>query len=264
MATTVLARLSWAARLLATAASFALFGLGGLVLTLLVFPLLRLMTRDPLGQRRWTRLIINRLFHCFIRFMRVTGVLTYTIDGADRLGRPGQMVIANHPSLLDVVFVIAQIRDSNCIVKSALWENPFTRGPVSNAGYISNNSSLEMLEEAVEVLKAGETLIVFPEGTRTTPGCAPSFHRGAAAIALRGATVITPLIISVEPIGLQKNQPWYRIPARRMHFHLRAGTDIDPAVYRDAAPGPRAARMLNDFLQHYFSKEMGLHDATRP
>ncbi|QEI07625.1 1-acyl-sn-glycerol-3-phosphate acyltransferase [Pigmentiphaga aceris] len=263
MAIAVLGWFPWAARWLATASSFALFGLGGLVLTLLVFPLLRLMTRNPLTRRRWTRLIINRLFHRFIRYMRVSGALTYSIDGAERLGRPGQMVIANHPSLLDVVFVIAQIRDSNCIVKSALWDNPFTRGPVSSAGYISNDSSLDMLEEAIDVLKDGQTLIVFPEGTRTTPGVAPSFHRGAAAIALRGAQVITPLIISVEPGGLQKNQPWYRIPARRMHFHLRVGTDIDPAVYRDAAPGPRAARMLNDFLQQYFSKEMGLHDATR-
>jgi len=263
MATPVMTWFPWAARWLATASSFALFGAGGLVLTVLVFPVLRLLTRDPLSRRRWTRLIINRLFHRFIRFMRVSGALTYTIDGAERLGRPGQMVIANHPTLLDVVFVIAQIRNSNCIVKAALWDNPFTRGPVSSAGYISNDSSLDMLEEAIDVLKGGQTLIVFPEGTRTTPGTSPTFHRGAAAIALRGATVITPLVISVEPGGLQKHQPWYRIPARRMHFHLRVGTDIDPAVYRDAAPGPRAARMLNDFLQQYFSKEMGLHDATR-
>lgn len=264
MAPTGLKWFPWAARLLATGSSFVLFGLGGVTLTLLVFPLLRLAVRDPLSRRRWTRLLINRLFHWFIGFMRLTGVLTYTISGAERLGRPGQMVIANHPSLLDVVFVIAQIRDSNCIVKEALWDNPFTRGPVSHAGYISNNSSLEMLEQAVDVLKDGQTLIVFPEGTRTTPGSAPSFHRGAAAIALRGAAVITPLIVSVVPSALQKGQPWYRIPARRMHFHLRVGADIDPVVFRDAAPGPRAARMLNESLQQYFSKEMGLHDATRP
>lgn len=260
----MLAWFPWAARWLATASSFFLFGLGGLCLTLLVFPSLRLLTRDPMRQRRWTRLIINRLFYRFIGFMRFSGVLTYTIDGAEQLGRPGQMVIANHPTLLDVVFVIAQIRDSNCIVKTALWRNPFTRGPVSSAGYISNDSSLDMVEEATDVLRDGQTLIVFPEGTRTTPGCAPSFHRGAAAIALRGASVITPLVISVAPSGLQKNQPWYRIPATRMHFHLRVGADIDPAGFRNAAPGPRAARMLNDALQQYFSKEMGLHDATRP
>jgi 1-acyl-sn-glycerol-3-phosphate acyltransferase len=262
MAKTVLAHLSWTRRWLATALSFVLFGLGGLCLRLVLFPLLSVLTRSPLTHRRWARLIINRLFYRFIRFMTHVGVLSYAIEGAERLGRPGQMIIANHPSLLDVVFVIAHIRDSNCIVKQSLWSNPFTRGPVRTADYISNDSSLDMLDAAILALHDGQTLIIFPEGTRTRPGQPPVFHRGAAAIALRAATVITPLLITVDPAALAKNEPWYRIPSRRMHFHLRAGADIDLAAYRDAAPSPRAARMLNEFLQQYFSNELRSHDAT--
>jgi hypothetical protein len=40
------------------------------------------------------------------------------------------MIIANHPSLIDVVFLIGLVRQANCVVKQSLWENPFTRGPV--------------------------------------------------------------------------------------------------------------------------------------
>ena len=96
------------------------------------------------------------------------------------------MIIANHPSLLDVAFLISQIDNTSCIIKHGLTRNPFTRGPVTAAGYISNDESADMLNRA-SALRGGQTLIVFPEGTRTT-GDMPRFHRGACAIALRGAS----------------------------------------------------------------------------
>ena len=75
--------------------------------------------------------------------MQRAGVLTYSVEGAEKLGRPGQMIIANHPSLIDVVFLIGLVRQANCVVKQSLWQNPFTRGPVRDAGYISNDGSAE-------------------------------------------------------------------------------------------------------------------------
>lgn len=165
-------------RLLATAASFALFGLGGLCLRLLVFPLLGCLPGDALVHRLRARRTVSRLFWFFVRFMARTGVLSYDIEGAERLGRPGQMIIANHPSLIDVVFLIGLVRHANCVVKKTLWENPFTRGPLRRTEYISNDGSMDMLDAAAQSLQNGQTLIIFPEGTRTQPGQAPAFHRG--------------------------------------------------------------------------------------
>src|SRR5690606_17622653 len=226
----------WLWRLIATALSFALFGLGGLFLRLVVFPLSALLPGDARVRRRRARATTSRLFWLFVQFMYRSGVLTYEVEGAERLGRPGQMVVANHPSLIDVVVMISVIPDANCVVKQSLWDNPFTRGPIRAAQYISNSGSMDMLEEAVQALREGQTLIVFPEGTRTTPGQPPVFHRGAAAIALRGAQVITPVIISVEPTTLTKAEPWYSVPSRRFHFHLRVGEDIDPQSFADGVP----------------------------
>ena len=243
-------------RLLATALCFFLFGLGGLCLRLVIFPLLNLLPGDTERRRQRARHTISRLFWLFIRLMARTGVLTYEVQGAERLGRPGQMIIANHPSLIDVVFLIGLVRDANCVVKRKLWENPFTCGPVCSTGYISNDGSAEMLDNAAEVLRSGQTLIVFPEGTRTRPGHAPEFHRGASAIALRGATLITPVVIKVSPTTLTKAEPWYRIPLRRVHFSLRVGADIDPQAFAAMGPPPVASRKLNDYLHHYFIKEL--------
>lgn len=251
-------------RLIATLASFTLFGLGGLCLRVLVFPLLSLLPGDAARQRQRARRTISRLFWVFVRFMQRSGVLTFEVQGAERLGRPGQMVIANHPSLIDVVFLISLMRDANCVVKDSLWRNPFTRGPVRSAQYISNDGSLEMLDAAVAALQAGQTLIVFPEGTRTTPGQAPVLHRGAAAIALRGARLITPVTIKVSPTTLTKAEPWYRIPCRRVHFSFRVGADIDPVTYNALGAAPRASRLLNDHLHHHFMKELSLDERTAP
>ena len=252
----------WLWRLVATALSFALFGLGGLCLRLVVFPLLSLLPGDAATQRRRARQTVSRLFWWFVQFMYRSGVLTYEVEGSERLGRPGQLIVANHPSLIDVVVLIGLIRDANCVVKQSLWDNPFTRGPIRAAQYISNNGSAEMLDDAADALKQGQTLIVFPEGTRTTPGQAPKFHRGAASIALRGAHIVTPVVISVTPTTLTKAEPWYRIPARRFHFRLRVGEDIDPQAYGAQVAAPIASRRLNDHLHQHFIKELALDEPT--
>ncbi|WP_166358014.1 lysophospholipid acyltransferase family protein [Pseudomonas akapageensis] len=251
-------------RLLATALSFALFGVGGLCLRLLVFPLLSCLPGDARVHRQRARHIVSRLFWLFIRIMYRTGVLTYEVRGAEKLGRPGQMIIANHPSLIDVVFLIGLVRDANCVVKQSLWVNPFTRGPLHEAEYISNDGSMGMLDAAAQALQSGQTLIIFPEGTRTQPGCAPAFHRGAAAIALRGAKIITPVTIKVSPTTLTKAEPWYRIPQRRVHFSLQVGADIDPHTFAALGPAPKASRKLNDYLHDYFLKELAIDERSAP
>ena len=244
----------WAWRLLATGASFVLFGIGGLLLRVLILPLLGCLPGDASTKRRRARAAISRAFWLHVQFMYRTRVLDFVIEGAERLGRPGQLVVANHPTLIDVVFLISQIRDANCVVKQGLFDNPCMRGPVHAAQYIGNDGSMGMLERAADVLREGQCLIVFPEGTRTVPGQPPRFHRGAASIALRGARVVTPVFIHADPPTLTKGAPWYRIPHRRFRAQLRVGADIDPACFRDA-PLPIASRQLNDHLHHLFLKE---------
>ena len=129
-------------------------------------------------------------------------------------GRPGQMIVANHPSLIDVVFLIGAIsRDTNCIVKAGLWAQTVHRGPVRCGAVHQQRRQADMLEQAADVLRDGQTLVDVSRGHAHDAGPAPPvFHRGAAAIALRGARVITPVFITRSPTTLTKAEPWYRIP----------------------------------------------------
>lgn len=246
----------WLWRLIATGMAFAMFGVGGVLLRLMVFPPQRLLPGDRQDRQRRARWALNGTFRLFIRFMVRVGILTVDFKGAERLGRPGQMILANHPSLLDVVFLVGHVKNANCIVKHGLATNPFTRGPVANAGYITNDESFDMFDRAADVLRNGETLIVFPEGTRTPPNAMPQFHRGACAIALRGAQVVTPVVIRMNPRSLTKGEPWYRIPPSRMRYVIEVGEDIYPATWSRAHPLPIAGRKMNAHLHAYFEAEL--------
>jgi 1-acyl-sn-glycerol-3-phosphate acyltransferase len=250
---------AWLWRLFATALVFLIFGLGSLLARAFVFPPVQWWPGTPAARVRRARRLIGSLFRAVYRGAAGLSVLTYEFEGGHLLGRRGQMIVANHPSLLDVVFLMGHVDQANCVVKHSLLRNIFTAGPVRSAAYITNDENANMIDRAADVLKAGETLIVFPEGTRTPRGQPPRFHRGACAIALRGAAVVTPVVIRMAPRSLTKGEPWYRIPNRRMHFIFSVGPDIDPAQWREGHPLPIAGRKMNDHLHTYFERELGLN-----
>jgi 1-acyl-sn-glycerol-3-phosphate acyltransferase len=160
---------------------------------------------------------------------------------------------------VDAVFLLAAVPAANCIMKAALWRNPLTRLAVTLSEYITNDSAAAMIEGASKVLREGETLIMFPEGTRTKPQQRCTFHRGAANIALRAARVVTPVYIRVEPTTLTKGEPWYHIPHRKICMTLIVGDDLDLERYRTSNSIPVASRTFNEHLQTHFDTELERH-----
>lgn len=243
-------------RVFATGLSFATFGLGGLVLGVLGAPLLNLLVRDRLRRTRIARGTVHLAFRGFIGWMRLLGVLRYTIIDRHKLDRPGLLVLANHPTLLDVVFLISLIPNADCVVRAGLFRNPFTRGPLRAANYRCNDSGAGLVDDCIASLRAGNNLVIFPEGTRTPVGGPMTLQRGAANIAVRGHRDITPVRIRCEPLTLTKGLPWWKVPARRMHYTIRIDDDIAIAPFRAAHEDALAARHLTRFLHDYFSVEI--------
>ncbi len=242
-------------RLLATGLSFSVFGIGGLLLWVLIFPLLNIVPGKPIQKRQRAQRWVHYSFYFFIGLMHRIGIMTYEIKGLEKLNRRGQLIIANHPTLIDIVFLISRIPEANCIVKEKLWRNPFMKGPIINAGYISNGDPESMIQQCVERLKSGATMIVFPEGTRTVPGSEYKFQRGAAAIALRAEAIVTPVTMSCYPSTLTKAEKWYQIPERRFHLVMHVGEDIALNNFLAIEPASIAVRRFNRHLQDYFSQQ---------
>jgi 1-acyl-sn-glycerol-3-phosphate acyltransferase len=245
-------------RTVATAFCFACFGLGGLLLRVLVFPLIALVAHEQRLRVALARALIRHSMRAFVWLMRTVGVISVEVHGAERLERSGLLVLANHPSLIDVVLLFALVPDHNCVVKAALRRNPFMRGPVTTADFISNDGGPALVDAAITSVRAGSNLIIFPEGTRTpVHGEGPRWQRGAANIAVRGGLAVTPVLIRSEPPMLRKGEPWWRVPARRAHYRLDVRDDIDTtAITATAACDAQAARLFNDHLRNYVNHEL--------
>jgi 1-acyl-sn-glycerol-3-phosphate acyltransferase len=242
-------------RLLMTGASFVLFGIGAVVVGVVLLPLVRIVPAPRERKRERARTVMRLALRLFVGIMHRLGVLTYEFRGRERLGRPGQLILPNHPSLIDVVFLLAFVPGAGCVVKGGLWRNPLTRGAVTLAEFIRNDSTPDMIVAAAAALHDGQPLIFFPEGTRTRAREPLVFHRSGANIALRAAASLTPVYIRVAPTTLTKAEPWHRIPARRPHFTLVVGEDVDLRPWR-GAPLPLASRDLNERLQALFEAEL--------
>jgi 1-acyl-sn-glycerol-3-phosphate acyltransferase len=244
-------------RIAATGFCFSVFGLGGVLLRVLAFPALRLCVWHAERRAVAAKWLVHATFRLFVGVLRATGVLSLELLGVEKLHRRGLLVVANHPSLVDVVFLVSLIARADCIVKSSLARNPFTRGPVVAANYICNDSGAGMVDDCIASLQRGNNLIIFPEGSRTPLSGALPLQRGAANVAVRGGINITPVRIRCQPPMLTKGVPWYRVPPQRGHFVLEVCDDIAVAPFvAEARSAAIATRQLTDYLTDYFSPEI--------
>lgn len=228
--------LAW--RRLWTALCFLLFALGAVLFGTIYFPLLWVLVRDRGRRERLARGTISALFGLFVRFMGLF-VLSWEASGLPPREQRGMVVIANHPTLIDAVFLMWLLPGADCVVKAAHWRNPFLMFAVRAAGYLPNDDDEFLLTEGVRRVQAGGCLLMFPQGTRTRPGEEPVFRRGAAVIAARSGAPLLPIRIRCAPPALRKGEPWLKAPARRGHFTLEALPVIEPAARTHDGAGER-------------------------
>lgn len=243
-------------RVFFVAVGFFAFGVGGL-LQLVVFPIVNFIVREPQVRSNLARDFIGWSFSSLIGFLRFTRVLDYKVTGAEKLQRRGLLILANHPTFLDIVFLMSLVKRADCIVKGALWRNPFFRGPVTAAGYIRNDDGEQLLADCAAALKRGENLIIFPEGTRTPSNGPLKLQRGAAHVALRARCNVTPVLIRCRPVMLARDIRWWKMPAERSKYDIEVKDDLDIAelVAAPAIDASLAARYVTDSLREFFKKE---------
>ena len=249
----------------ATGLSFASFGLGGVAIGALIAPMVKLSSQDLDIRTQRTQKVIKHSFKGFTEMMVKLGIMTYEVEGLEKLQQSQQeLVIANHPTLIDVVVLIGLMERANCVVKQALWSNPFTKGPVQNAGYILNAGSEQFIQDCVSKLQEDHaaSLLIFPEGTRTAKGeQLNDFQRGAANIALRAGVPIRPVLITCTPSTLTKNEKWYHIPNRPFHIQVKVLDAIRVEdVLDDVTVNPKNVRQLNQQLQWFFNQELSVNE----
>ena len=93
-------------RFVAVLIAFALFGSVGILFLLALWPLRNPPPHKAMRRQLLARRIVAASWRTLLCWLRLTGVISVRMEGFERLGRPGQLVLANHPSLLDVLFLV--------------------------------------------------------------------------------------------------------------------------------------------------------------
>lgn len=250
-------------RAFATGLGFVIFGLGCAMLAPTVLPVIMLWPGTA-EQRQWrARALVGIAFRGLLILITFLGFGRIHAEGLEHLDEEsGRLILASHPCFLDVVALVAMHPQADCVVKQALWRNPFTRAFVQTAGYISNDDPVALIDTCVKVIEDGGDLIIFPEGTRTRARQPLSFKRGAAQIAIRANARIVPVLITCDPPALTKELRWYEVPDRAWQLRLRVlpprGADEFLAT-SETATGVRV-RNLTHSLQTFFQQQLMSHE----
>ena len=184
------------------------FGIGAIILAILVFPFIRLFTLHKSDFGIIARAYVSHTFRVFLKNLEIckTSILKVEDRQAFR-DIHSKVIIANHPSLLDFVYIMSLVPNSTCIVRGSLTRTPL-RGVIKQA-YITNNTDFnEVLVECKKLTDKGCNVIVFQEGTRSPRVGQNNYKKGAARIALYCGCDVQPLFIGgSDKYGLGKTDP---------------------------------------------------------
>jgi len=238
---------------------FALIGIGGSILCMTLFPLIAVFTRNDQNRQNRVRFIIRKTFKFYINCLMFMGVINVKTSNLTKLhDLRGVLVICNHPSLLDVVIIMAHLGNLQCIVKKELWKNPFLGGVVRAAGYIRNDLDPDQFYENCKMqLDRGENILIFPEGTRSVPGVPIKLHRSLANLAFAAKADIQMLTMDCIPSTLVKGDKWYQIPNSCPHFLLKAGKFIKCQDFQSDLPRSLRVRALTRDIQQDYNRCLG-------
>lgn len=176
-----------------------------------------------------------------------------TIEGRANMPSQGGVVVAsNHLSFIDSFAIpLASPRQVRFLAKAEYWNGPgvggaLRKGFFSAVGMIpvdraSSSAAQESLDQALEVLNAGEAFGIYPEGTRSRDG---RLYRGRTGVAWLALTAGVP-VLPVGLIGTENIQPvGARFPTLAK-VTVRFGEPI--GIDRFAGmPAGRARRLLTD------------------
>ena len=214
--------------LLAYYFTLALFGLGGIELTLV--SLLAALLPHPERRERLFQRFIHGHFAVFHWWCARARLVHVRYRGFERIPRGGAVLVANHPALIDITCLLARIPEAICIFKPAIRRNPVL-GAARSAGYLSGDGRHELIRTAAEKVADGNLLLVFPEGTRTPAGTPLlRFKPGFVVIARRANAPIQLVRITTDSDVLTKGRAWWRLPRFPAHIEVAAGPliTVDP------------------------------------
>ena len=124
------------------------------------------------------------------------------IEGLEHIRKDqAQIFIANHQGFFDIFalngFMPVQIR---WVAKSSLFKIPFVGWSIAASGYVpvdrsNRKKSYQAFLATIDKLKAGNSIVIFPEGTRSEDGTIGPFKKGGLLLSVRSGAPLVPVTL---------------------------------------------------------------------
>ena len=236
---------------------FIYFGISSAVISALAVPIYSIAVRNPERRASGVRHMIRWALRKYIGSLCSLHLIDLEVSGLERAAIPGALLVANHPSLLDAPILLAYLGDTIVIAKQALRANPFLSASIRGADYVVNDDAVALIDACRARIDADQTLLLFPECTRTALDGAVRLRRGAAQIAVRSGCPVVPVTIVFSDPLLTKQSRWWLAPRRRPRVRVIAHAPIASAPFVQASDSVSiAARRLTAHLQDFYAKEL--------
>lgn len=230
---------------------FGLLGICSLAWSMLALPLRALL--PVLRARALGRQAIARGFRFYLGALEATGAFRFELSALDALRGAGPLILApNHPSLLDAVMLLSRAPQAACVLKAPLLDSVFFGAGARLAGYIGNDSPIDMVRCSVAELRRGGQLLLFPEGTRTTRAPLNPFGGAISLIARQAGVPVQTIFIEADSAFLGKGWPLLRRPALPLRYRVRLGRRFEP---------PRDLHAFMRELELYYARELAAQAA---
>lgn len=166
--------------------------------------------------------LVRRFLHTFL-----PRYFDWDCQGAHHLPESGPaIVVSNHVNYLDPLAMGATFhRPLHFMAKQELFEYPvfgWLLRKVHAFPVRRGKSDRRAIRRALEILKDGHVLALFPEGTRSATGDLQELQRGAAMLALRSGAPVVPMVV----VGAHEALSGGRKVPRRGPLSVRVGPPL--------------------------------------
>lgn len=141
------------------------------------------------------------------------------------------LVVSNHAGMADIPLILGAMKlNLRFVAKEELGKIPVFGPALKSAGYVfikrgQNREALQSMLKAADTLKAGRSIHIFPEGTRSKTGEILPFKRGAFIIAEKAKVPVLPVTI----VGSNLITPKKSLKINHGTVRMIIGKPIEPA-----------------------------------
>lgn len=205
---------------------FLFFGFGALILNFIIFPLINLFNSKEKRINICSK-IIHKSWGYFVKLILLCKIIKINFDGFKKNENlKGKIIVANHPTYIDILILIAKLDNTLCVAKKELKKNFFMANIVKSCYIVNDEDNEEFILNAKSILNSGYNLIIFPSGTRTENGKEIKLHKGASNLALKCGRDVVPIVINCSRKFLAKEQKIYDAGDKPIEFNIKINETI--------------------------------------